>query len=398
MDTIRNQTGQAVRGSDFFPRPREVQRLWKAVLSGGHILLAAPRRVGKTSLVEHLRENPFDDYHFVYLIVESVNDNETFFRKLYTALFDANASDVGQMLKKTKDLLLHSIQKIGVAGVNLEINHNNISWYEQFLYYVEKLVATEKFENTHLVIVIDEFPQIVANIAQYQGKESAIHFLQENRELRHRPSFHNKVQFIYTGSIGLEHIVATLGVSKTINDIEKVTVEAMAGEDARALIQAIVQDPTYDIDAQLFTDDIITHILQKVQWLIPFYIQLLLKALDNNFLGISPDALTTEHINTAFHAMLSQRNHFEHWVERLQQAFHQEEYRYAKQVLNNLSYEGATMDKNQLYDMSMEHNVQEVYRHIVNALEHDGYIAEEQGLYRFTSPVVQAWWKKNVTQ
>jgi len=35
------------------------------------------------------------------------------------------------------------------------------------------------------------------------------------------------------------------------------------------------------------------------------------------------------------------------------------------------------------------------YMNIITMLIHDGYITEKQnGIYRFASPLLQAWWKK----
>jgi len=40
----------AVEGADFFDRDEEAGSLWASIIEGNHVLLLAPRRVGKTSL------------------------------------------------------------------------------------------------------------------------------------------------------------------------------------------------------------------------------------------------------------------------------------------------------------------------------------------------------------
>src|SRR5436305_1056418 len=47
---MNNIVGQPVEGEDFFDRADESLRLWDQLQQGNHVLLLAPRRVGKTSL------------------------------------------------------------------------------------------------------------------------------------------------------------------------------------------------------------------------------------------------------------------------------------------------------------------------------------------------------------
>ena len=48
---MRNIIGQAVLGDDLYGRDYELDRLWENLEQGEHILMLAPRRVGKTSLM-----------------------------------------------------------------------------------------------------------------------------------------------------------------------------------------------------------------------------------------------------------------------------------------------------------------------------------------------------------
>ena len=53
---MRNITGSPVERTDFFDRPRDLARLQRELSNGANLLLTAPRRVGKTSLVLRLCE------------------------------------------------------------------------------------------------------------------------------------------------------------------------------------------------------------------------------------------------------------------------------------------------------------------------------------------------------
>ena len=48
---LKNRFGPWVIGEDFWDRKREMDRLFELIKEGDSLLMAAPRRIGKTSLV-----------------------------------------------------------------------------------------------------------------------------------------------------------------------------------------------------------------------------------------------------------------------------------------------------------------------------------------------------------
>ncbi|MCH8956129.1 hypothetical protein IIA28_12560 [candidate division KSB1 bacterium] len=84
---MRIQTGNPVRGKEFFNREKLIEQAWDLIEAGNHILLAAPRRVGKTSVMYYLMDNPKDGYTIIYLITQSVNNENEFFRRIVTDRF-----------------------------------------------------------------------------------------------------------------------------------------------------------------------------------------------------------------------------------------------------------------------------------------------------------------------
>ena len=66
-----NVTGQAVVGDNLYGRDYEIARLWEKLAQGDHILMLAPRRVGKTSLMLELDRAPRENWDVIYVDVES---------------------------------------------------------------------------------------------------------------------------------------------------------------------------------------------------------------------------------------------------------------------------------------------------------------------------------------
>ena len=67
---MRNITGQAVTGENLYGRSRELADLWEKLEQGEHVLMLAPRRVGKTSLMQELQRDPRERWAVIYVEVE----------------------------------------------------------------------------------------------------------------------------------------------------------------------------------------------------------------------------------------------------------------------------------------------------------------------------------------
>jgi hypothetical protein len=66
---INNLVGPPVRLDDFYGRDSFVELVWEK-LAAGNVLLAAPRRFGKTSVMYRLMDRPREGYTFVHADLE----------------------------------------------------------------------------------------------------------------------------------------------------------------------------------------------------------------------------------------------------------------------------------------------------------------------------------------
>ena len=67
---MRNVIGQPVIGDDLYGREYELTRIWELLEQGEHLLMLAPRRVGKTSLMLELRRAPREGWDVLYVDIE----------------------------------------------------------------------------------------------------------------------------------------------------------------------------------------------------------------------------------------------------------------------------------------------------------------------------------------
>jgi hypothetical protein len=107
--------------------------------------------------------------------------------------------------------------------------------------------------------------------------------------------------------------------------------------------------------------------------------------------------ITKKFIDQAFDRMLELRSCFEHWHMRLRKAFKKEEYNFAKETLNFIANE-ENIETKDMMNLAQKFNIPHTYKDIINALVYDGYINnnDDPGIYRFNSPILMMWWRKNV--
>ncbi len=121
---MRNTTGQVVRGKDFFDREHEQIRFWRD-LETDNLLLLAPRRVGKTSLMRRLGEAaPDKGYTAVFVDVSDAGGEAVFVGRLYQAVLETEASNAlwGQMEKSWLGKLFRRVKKISGPGFSVEFD------------------------------------------------------------------------------------------------------------------------------------------------------------------------------------------------------------------------------------------------------------------------------------
>ncbi|MCJ7600567.1 MAG: hypothetical protein MUO63_03585 [Desulfobulbaceae bacterium] len=248
-----------------------------------------------------------------------------------------------------------------------------------------------------IILEVDEFPHAVENILKIDAR-AGIHFLQSTREFRQDDRLSRKVQFIFTGSIGLSNIVKKIGQSNLIMDLAPVPIPPLSPEEAESLIRDLVcgLKEFHDIDLPL-TKTCIAYLLEKIDWLIPYYLQIVIDELcDIHEEGLPIDR---QAVDEALRRIVRNRykhdNYFEHWKSRLKSSFDDlAQYNLARELLNLLAA-NQPIDKAFFHDLGVKYGMVEP-QYVQGVLEYDGYINEHEGRFRFNSPILKAWWYKNV--
>lgn len=387
---MNNIVGSPARGRNYFRRPKLVSKFYTLLENESHIFMAAPRRVGKTSTMFWLKDNPRENYLFLYLDSEAIYDTEDYFKQLLELVLESEA--VSKKLKyKEKALSVFSkiserVKKISLMGIGVEVDGVLTRKYSQEF---EELLEEFEADDLKIVLMIDEFPQTVENITNETDEKEAVKFLQLNRRIRQRAS--KNIRFIYTGSIGLPFVAEKLNATREINDLNTITIPPLSKGEAREFVDILLKN--YKIP---FEEGTIDHLLNEIDYLVPFYLQVAVQELIEEY-DNTEQPVTKKTIDKALDEMCDRNyDHFyKSYDERLGKNFFGVELFFVKELLFTVSNRGKLL----IIEISKiaESHQFENYRVTLRILEFDGYIHEENGYYQFISPVLKRWWKKFVT-
>jgi uncharacterized protein len=386
--TINTIIGQVARGKDYFPRPDITDEIIGKLAAGGNVLLVAPRRVGKSSIMFNLLDNPPSKFIIIYYISESVNDANEFYRKLLHHIWEKIYG-----IKKYKSVwgtwakeFSHYIDGISTDGVKFR-QSSSIDYYEELRKLLKSLSLGEK-----IIVLIDEFSSTVENIMTDTDQKAAIHFLESKRVLRQDPDIQGKISFVYAGSIGLENIVGRMNSINRINDLVPVYIKPLNKKEANKLTGKILMGSEITL-----ADEAIDHLCSIVEWLIPYYFQVILDESYKLVTAANTTVITREIIDASVNNALKKRIYFEHWFERLRKAYQGNDFRFIKDILNLISVQ-KTISSSEIIDLAYKYGLNDSRADLINSLKHDGYINnnDDPRVYRFNSPLLREWWNANV--
>ncbi len=158
--------GNEVYGDDFCNRVVEIQELKNDVASGQNLLLYAPRRFGKTSLLKKLKQDlqSDDEYKIIYVDLFSISNIDEFIQKYFNLMvnsFETRSSKVIELFKtilKIRPNINMTFDSVGEVSYSLSISKKEQT---QTLEDVLNLpfIYAKKF-NKKAVVIFDEFQEI----------------------------------------------------------------------------------------------------------------------------------------------------------------------------------------------------------------------------------------------
>jgi len=266
----RNIVGNVPEPEELYGRKEFLDHLWRQI-EGNNILLLAPRRFGKTGVMNHVLERPREGWLPIYLDLEDADSAAEFVWRLTREIL-AHDTLRGVLQKARRlpgvftDWLKRTFDEAEFEGAKVKFKESlPQSWRDA----ARRLVIELEKADPTLIFILDELPSMLDKMSAKRGSE-AQDFLEWFRSVRLlRKDTLRRHRFIVGGSIGIDVMLRQLKLPAALNDFERLYVEPIDRLEAIRL----GNDLAGSLDIQIH-EDAIGKILDLIGPAVPYFIHM----------------------------------------------------------------------------------------------------------------------------
>ena len=359
------------------------------------VLMTAPRRAGKTSLMRELERDPSDGWIVAYADVEACTEPGGVIAEILGEIAEKE-----EFKKRYRDemsdlfgKISERVSSISVVTLKAEIRSAVKSNWKREAEKFRNLLRSSTPNDRKLLIIIDELPIPINNMLknEEQRREAEI-FLSWLRKLRQDQKLRNKVHTLVGGSIGMEGVMRRMGKSSLINDMKTYHLPSWSKETAAKFLRKLSEREQFQLG-----ESSIEEMLALLQDPIPYHVHLFFEKLQTE-LADKSGLMSAESIKRCFDEQLAGFQgaaHLEHYKEKLESIFEtQEEKSMAREILK-----AACMRQNGIKNSDINTANSEgkkTIQLVLNELIVEKFLAIENGNAGFCSNLLRCWWRRQV--
>jgi hypothetical protein len=344
-----------------FGREVFIQQLWETLKTQGFQLLGE-RRTGKTTVVKAMNREPRAGFQGIYLDCEGLKTPAEFVEAIATKL-EEYLPDGRRVTNGLREVFLER---------TLQALEENLPNGGRFVFF------------------LDEVPLLLSNIVgdKAQGERVAMELIDTLRALRQREN--TPIRMVFTGSIGLHHVLTGLREAghrnDPVNDLDPITLPTLTPEKATQLAQVLaasLQLPCEEATA--------AYIAEQTDGL-PFYIQWVVKRLGERRLPVTNDV-----VDVVIGKLLSDPQdpmHLRYYEERIE-SYYGARASLAFIALDAVALATSPVPFRELTNI-VRHQEPEVkdrdLRIALDWLQQDHYLQVENGAFWFQHPLIRRAW------
>ena len=399
-------TGAPVDPVDLRFRRELVSELWQT-LSTGHVVLTAPRRTGKTSVMDYLRDHPESKFSVVSINVQDLTHPADFFQVLLDGFHDAYPDFVRDKLAVGWSLVsgvLGRIDEVGVGSFKLALRSSDLDWRTNWRQHGDTFLVQARNTGVPILFIVDEFPDMLLNLSREDGGLLRV-FLAWFRTQRQNPApSRDSIRWLVGGSVNLASTLDARGLVDLINDFEDVALPPLTDDDIKTFATEMLRGRGVPFD-----DDVPQRIIDRLGRPIPLFLQMATQNLYRSWKR-EHRRLVAEDVDTVFDALTvgsAARTRLQHFYSRIGQYYADPGRSIAHTLLGQISVSESGLRRaallqeteRALTDMAVTAPADErrqLFNRLLLDLENDFYIVEvEEEIYDFASGVLKSWWRKH---
>ena len=398
-------TGAPVDPADLRFRGAFLAELWQT-LRTQHVVLTAPRRTGKTSVMDHLRDRPDHGFSVISINAQDLTHPADFFQALLDALHDAHPDFFRDQLAKGWELVngvLRKIDEVDVGGFKLALRRSDPDWDKNWRQHGDRLLTQARNTRRPILFIVDEFPDMLLNLAR-ENEPLLRELLAWFRAQRLNPApARDPIRWLVGGSVNLGGTLESLGLVDLINDLADIPLPPLTDEDVKIFLHDMLGGRGVP-----FGNGVAPRLVARLGRPIPLFMQMATQDLYRLWKREQRKIVATD-VDEVFDAMIvssGARTRLQHFHSRIRQYYGNTKGSIAHALLGQISASEAGLGRTILLqeterllaDLGRElpaHERRQVFNRIMLDLENDFYVEEvEAGVYDFAGGVLKLWWRK----
>ncbi len=398
MDKLVREVGPWVEKERFWDREQELADLIELLDEGANVLITAPRRIGKTSLIRETGNRLADRYCCIQLDLQKSHSPADVITELSVA-----TRPYMDLWKKTKEVFknvkssIANIDSLSLTDLAIEFRDVLLThWQDKGNRMIEVITGSEK----PAIIFMDEFPLVVNRFLKGPDYKMTPERLKETDAFLSwirsiTIQYKQKIRIVLTGSIGLEPILHQARLSSAINTFTPFEVGPWDKETASGCLAALANN--YGVVFEKGSKEKMIELLGSC---IPHHVQMFSHHIYIDCKKRRNMNCTVEGVERVYNSqMLSIRGHAElrTYEERLEMVLSSDILPLTLEVLTEAAVAGKlTAEAAIVLSRDVAPNdikPGEALREIIDILEHDGYLEKKKEGHVFISKLVRDWWK-----
>ena len=398
-------TGAPVEPEDLRFRGNLVSKLWQTLRSG-HVVLTAPRRTGKTSVMDYLRDHPEKGFSVVSINVQDLTHPADFFQVLLDGFHDAHPDFVRDQLAAGWGLVsdvLRRIDEVGVGSFKLALRHSDPDWRANWRQHGDTFLAQARNADIPILFIVDEFPDMLLNLSREDGGLLR-DFLAWFRIQRQSPApSRDSIRWLVGGSVNLAGTLDARGLVDLINDFEDVALPPLTDDDVKTFTTEMLSGRDVPFD-----DDVPQRLINRLGRPIPLFMQMATQDLYRLWKREQRRIVAAD-VDAIFDSLIvgsAARTRLQHFHSRIGQYYMDPARSIAHTLLGQISVSDTGLRRATLLqeteraladlDIALTADKRrQLFNRLLLDLENDFYIVEvEEEIYDFAIGVLKSWWRK----
>lgn len=395
--------GSVARDDDFLFRKTFLEDLWEA-LNKHNLLLLAPRRTGKTSVMYRMLDQPKEGWLVIHLNVEDLRTPDDFVVSLIDAINEHQPRFLREVLAKGWDFLngvLRRIEAVEVSELKIQLRkseHPGVRWQDRGSELIERVFTSRD----KILFVIDELPDML-NSMMMDSPERYADFLHWFRKIRER-SLNSNLRWLVGGSVNLIAALDHQSMVKLVNDLKVEPLPSFTRGEVATFVHQMLHQRGVGFD-----DAVVQRIGELLGAPIPLFLQMLTQELYRQWKRNKNEPLTPAVVDEVFNKSLlgeMARDKLQHYRSRIDLHYPPPDRETVCHILGSLSLSDKGLSHGALFQIYHRTEASRTaarqgaalsqdFQRLLLYLQSDFYIEQQpDGTFDFASRLLKTWWKK----